>query len=453
MTDNSKSFEYILPNSTLGVVSTLSQHNIITKINDSEDFFIVNPLHKSADIISENELKMLKNKLDPKGEFVQRGYLVDEAKEKRAFKLAYLDFTEKRETDETQLFFVPNYSCNFACSYCYQEGYNPVQKAVNNEVIDAFFRYINTEFAGRRKYITVFGGEPLLPGEHQRAMLTHFITKANEAKLDLAFVTNGFTLADYTDLLKTASIREIQVTLDGTQEVHDGRRYLKGKQPTFDKIVEGIDACLTAGININLRMVIDKENIGNLADLARFAIEKGWTKSPLFKTQIGRNYELHFCNSTPEKLFDRATLYQHLYQLLKKHPYIAEFYKPAFSIAKYIAENESLPTPLFDSCPACKTEWAFDFTGTIYSCTATVGNKGDELGTFYPEVTKNETAIESWQNRDITTIEKCKSCEVALACGGGCASVAKNKFGHPNNPDCRPVKELLSLGAAYYLAP
>ena len=437
--------------SPLGVRGNLSKHNIITPIADSDEFFIVNPLHKSADIISEEEFRQLQKGIDPSGEFASRSYLIDEASEKKAFKLAYLDFTEEREKDETQLFFVPNYSCNFACSYCYQEGYNPVQKVVNNDVVDAFFNYITNEFAGRRKYITVFGGEPLLPGENQRAMLTHFITRANEAKLDLAFVTNGYTLAGYVDLLKTASIREIQVTLDGTQEVHDGRRYLKGKQPTFDKIVEGIDACLEAGLNINLRMVIDKENIENLAGLSRFAIDRGWTTSPYFKTQIGRNYELHFCNSTPEKLFDRATLYQHLYELLKIHPYIAEFYKPAFSIAKYIAENEALPAPLFDSCPACKTEWAFDFTGTIYSCTATVGNKGDELGTFYPEIAKNESAIDSWQNRDITTIEKCKTCDVALACGGGCASVAKNKFGHPNNPDCRPVKELLSLGAAYYL--
>ncbi|MGB4413886.1 MAG: radical SAM protein [Paludibacter sp.] len=429
----------------------LSNHNIITPIKDSEDFFIVNPLYKSADVISANEVKMLKNKLDPNGEFAQRGYLVDEAKEKRAFKLAYLDFTEKREDDETQLFFVPNYSCNFACSYCYQDGYNPVQKVVTNEVVDAFFAYIKTEFAGRRKYITVFGGEPLLPGDNQRNMIVHLLSRANESKLDVAFVTNGYTLKSYVDLLKTASIREVQVTLDGTQEVHDGRRFLKGKQPTFDKIVDGIDACLAAEININLRMVIDKENIENLAGLSRFAIDKGWTASPFFKTQIGRNYELHFCNSTPEKLFDRATMYQHLYELLKIHPYIAEFYKPAFSIAKYIAEHEALPTPLFDSCPACKTEWAFDFTGTIYSCTATVGNKGDELGTFYPEITKKEAAIESWQNRDITTIEECKTCSVSLACGGGCASVAKNKNGHPNTPDCRPVKELLSLGAAYYL--
>ena len=128
----------------------LSNHNIIVPIKDSEEYFIVNPLSKSADIISANEVKMLKNKLDPSGEFVQKGYLTDEAKERRAFKLAYLDFTEKREEDEIQLFFVPNYSCNFACSYCYQEGYNPVQKVVNNDVVDAFFNYIHTEFAGRR---------------------------------------------------------------------------------------------------------------------------------------------------------------------------------------------------------------------------------------------------------------------------------------------------------------
>ncbi len=458
---DNKDFQYIansVPSQRLGVNSpsavtgSLSKHNIIVPIADSENYFIVNPLHKSADIISADEVEKLNNGLDPQGEFAQRGYLVDEAKEKRAFKLAYLDFTEKREDDETQLFFVPNYSCNFACSYCYQEGYNPVQKVVSTDVIDAFYDYIKTEFAGRRKYITIFGGEPLLPGENQRTMIAHILKRANETKLDIAIVTNGYTLASYVDLLKTASIREIQVTLDGTQEVHDGRRYLKGKQPTFDKIVEGIDACLAANININLRMVVDKENLSNLADLSRFAIDKGWTKSPYFKTQIGRNYELHFCNSTPEKLYDRATLYKHMYELLKEHPYIAEFYKPAFSIAKYIAENEELPTALFDSCPACKTEWAFDFTGTIYSCTATVGNKGDELGTFYPTVTKNNQVIEEWQNRDITTIEKCKTCSVSLACGGGCASVAKNKNGHVNTPDCRPIKELLSLGAAYYLA-
>jgi len=254
----------------------------------------------------------------------------------------------------------------------------------------------------------------------------------------------------YLDLLSKHRIREVQVTLDGTEEVHDARRFMHGKIPTFARIVEGIDACLDAGISVNLRMVADKDNLGNLPALARFAIDRGWTSNPIFKTQIGRNYELHHCNSTPDRLFDRASLYGAMYDLLQEHPYIAEFYKPAFSIAKFISENEELPQPLFDSCPACKTEWAFDYTGTIYSCTATVGKQGEELGTFYPVVSLNTAAVEAWQERDITTISECKDCSLALACGGGCASVAKNKNGSVASPDCRPVKELLSLGAAYY---
>ena len=436
-------------NSPLGVRG--SKHNIIVPVKDSGDYFIVNPLYKSADFVSTEELNLLQNGLDANGEFSERNYLVEENEEKRAFKLAYLDFIDTREEDEIQLFFVPNYSCNFACSYCYQEGYSPAESKMTTEVVDAFFNYIGTQFAGRKKYITVFGGEPLLPGESQRKIIEYLLQKSTEANLDVAFVTNGYTLASYVDLLKTASIREVQVTLDGTKSVHDSRRYMKGGQSTFDKIIEGIDRSLQNNISVNLRMVADKDNLGNLPELARFAIEKGWTASPLFKTQIGRNYELHVCNSSPEKLYTRTELYERLYELMKDYPEIIEFYKPGFSIAKYIAENEELPSPLFDSCPACKTEWAFDFTGTIYSCTATVGKKGEELGTFYPVVTKNEEAISQWQDRDITTIEKCKTCEVALVCGGGCASVAKNKNGSTNAPDCRPIKELLSLGAAAYL--
>ena len=428
-----------------------SKYTIVSPVKDSTDeFLIVNPLHGSADLISAAEKDRYLTEIDPDGDFAEKGYLTEELEEQSAFRNAYLDFLDRRDTDEVQLFFVPNYSCNFACTYCYQEGYEPLKQVLSTDVIDAFFDYVKVHFAGRRKYVTVFGGEPLLPGENQRRLLTHFMEKASEAELDVAFVTNGYTLVSYLDLLSKHSIREVQVTLDGTEEVHDARRFLHGKQPTFARIVEGIDACLNAGISVNLRMVADKDNLSNLPALSRFAIDKGWTSNPIFKTQIGRNYELHHCNSTPDRLYDRASLYAAMYELLKEHPYIAEFYKPAFSIAKFISENDELPLPLFDACPACKTEWAFDYTGTIYSCTATVGKQGEELGTFYPSVTLNTEAIEAWQDRDITSIAACKDCSLALACGGGCASVAKNKNGSVSSPDCRPVKELLSLGAAYY---
>jgi uncharacterized protein len=106
---------------------------------------------------------------------------------------------------------------------------------------------------------------------------------------------------------------------------------------------------------------------------------------------------------------------------------------------------------LFDGCPACKTEWAFDYTGHIFPCTATVGKADESLGTFYPDINRNDERISEWENRDVTAIDACTGCNLQLACGGGCGSVAKNRTGQVCTTDCRPVKELLELGFAAYL--
>ena len=437
-----------------------SKHNIFSKIKGSDNFFIVNLLTGNADILNPSDAEKIVKVRNRENfsdddfirELSEKGYLAEEKEESKLFRAKYLDFLDSREDDEIQLFFVPNYSCNFACSYCYQDEYAPSKGQLTNQIIDSFFGYIQNEFAGRRKYITVFGGEPLLGSPNQKEIISYLITKANASGLDLCFVTNGYTLVEYADILNQGSIREVQITIDGTAAIHNARRFLKGGAGTFDKIVEGVDACLSGKITVNLRMVIDKENIENLPDLAQFAIDKGWTSSPYFKTQLGRNYELHHCQSAVDKLYSRISLYEKLYDLTKEHPHILEFYKPAYSISKFLSENGSLPDPLFDSCPACKTEWAFDYTGKIYPCTATVGKSDEELGTFYPEITLEKDLISSWEMRDVTSIPECRDCSVQLACGGGCGSVAKNRSGAVCSTDCRPVKELLEIGFGAYFS-
>lgn len=436
-----------------------SRYNIFSKIRNSENFFIVNLLTGNADILGTDDAKkldQLSNSETVKDqefirELTEKGYLTEETDESRLYRKRYLDFIDSRDNEEIQVFFVTNYSCNFACTYCYQDQYNNPNQELSSEIIEAFFSYVQKEFAGRKKYITIFGGEPLLNSPKQRELIAQILKRAAEANLELSFVTNGYSLEDYLPILSTGKIREIQVTLDGTESIHNSRRFLKGGEGTFDKIVKGIDACLANNIDINLRMVADRQNIGNLPELARFAIDKGWTKSPYFKTQIGRNYELHHCQSSPEMLFDRVSLFESIYELTKIHPYIAEFYKPAYSVSKFLSEKGELPDPLFDACPACKTEWAFDYTGQIYSCTATVGKSDESLGSFYQEVTRKNHIIDQWENRDITTIPECKECSVQLACGGGCGSVAKNLTGNICSADCRPVKELLEFGFSAYI--
>jgi uncharacterized protein len=435
-----------------------SRYNIFSGIRDSKNSFILNLLSGNADILlpeDAEKLEILRNgETIPDPEFIRelkdKGYLTDNQEEEKLYRNKYLDFIDSRDTDEIQIFFVTNYSCNFACTYCYQDQYNNPAFELTGDIIDAFFSYVSSEFAGRKKYITVFGGEPLLNSPRQRELITRIIEESVKSGLELSFVTNGYFLEEYAELLTSGKIREIQVTLDGTGPVHDSRRFLKSGDGTFDKIVRGIDACLERNININLRMVADRENITNLPDLAMFAIEKGWTKSRFFKTQIGRNYELHHCQSAPNRLFDRVSLFETIFELTRRHPHIIEFYKPSYSVAKFLSENGTLPDPLFDACPACKTEWAFDYTGNIYSCTATVGKSDESLGSFYPSVSLKTEIVSQWENRDITSIPGCKDCSVQLGCGGGCGSVAKNRTGSICSQDCRPVKELLELGFSAY---
>ena len=431
----------------------LSSNNIVSKIKDSENYFIVNLLSGQADILEPSLGSGLLRGIVPDIEaFTQKGYYVDPEAEQAVFKKKHLEFLDRREAEEIQIFFVPWYSCNFACSYCYQSSYATEHARLTSAVIDAFFSNIQRQFEGRKYYITLFGGEPLLSGSSAKSLVAYFLKKnAWQRGISVAIVTNSYTLAEYVPLLSEGPIREVQVTLDGTRDIHDARRPLKeNRAGTFERIVEGIDAALAAGLRINFRVVVDKDNIENLPALAQFALSRGWTQNQNFKTQLGRNYELHHCSADPQRLFSRIGLYEKIYSLSKVHPEILEFHKPAYSVSRFLWENGSLPDPLFDACPGTKTEWALDFAGGIYSCTATVGKQDERLGTFYPEVTLDEEKVALWRERDVTTIGKCATCPLSLACGGGCASVAKNQHGSIGSPDCRPVKELLELGMSHY---
>ena len=69
-----------------------SKHNIFSKIRDSENYFIVNPLSGNADILNAadaEKLEIIKNggeiqDQDFRDELTEKGYLADEAEENRS---------------------------------------------------------------------------------------------------------------------------------------------------------------------------------------------------------------------------------------------------------------------------------------------------------------------------------------------------------------------------------
>jgi len=385
-------------------------------------------------------------------------FVVESDEEDRALTArAYVEYLTEAAKTPTQLLVVPSFGCNFRCTYCYQEAFDPTGGGlIAPEVVEAFFDYVDRYHAQEqvRPFITIFGGEPLIDTPARRDRLAQLLGGAQTRGLQVAVVTNGYDLTRFADQLAAGPVKEVQVTLDGPQAVHDRRRPHASGRGTFERIVEGIDALVRARVPVNLRVVADRENLPELPGLAAVAEARGWLDLPQerFKTQIGRNYELFGCASRQRRddLFDRVELWTRFVELAEAHPALRKLHRPRFHGIGHLAETGELPAPNFDACPATKKEWAFAPDGGLYGCTATVGNPRYRLGSFHPEIVRDDEAIARWRERSVETIPACRACSLATVCRGGCGALAAEREGTPLAPDCRPVRELYGLGARHY---
>lgn len=440
-----------------------AKNNILVPFKSSEgqNYAIMNPLNGSFDLLDQAEYEQI---VAGKPEalnreladyMIERGYLfANKMEEDELIQIKWADFQEETADTQTQLLLIPSYGCNIACTYCYQAGVQAEPGIMSPEVVDAFFHYAENTFRNHRKkpFITLFGGEPFINTPRHRSIIKLIIDRCVEYGYEVAAVTNGYDLIDYIDLLSHARVKEIQVTLDGSKEMHDQRRIFANGRGTFDRIVQGIEAAVQRGIPINLRSVIDQENLEDMAAFAEFLDKKGWLDLPpqLFKTQIGRNYELFECYAKPQHLLSQAELWQEFSKMSQKYPILKKFHRPEFKGIRQLVDTGEMYMASFDTCPAAKTEWVFDLHGDIYGCTASCGREEYKLGTFFPEITLKNEEVEQWQARNVNNIEECKDCRYNVVCGGGCGVISANRHGRILSPDCRPIQELLKTGVNYY---
>ena len=442
----------------------LSRHAILADVPGRDEVLLVQPLSGQAALLPRAAADALRSGARPlpaalpEAELRQAGFLVGSPDEDQArLDQALATWRYEAALTPTQLIVVPSFGCNLACTYCYQEFFDPAGAGLIAPVaIEAFFAYVDRHhLAGPHKpYLTLFGGEPLRDAPAHRDRIERFLAGARTRGMQVAVVTNGHDLLAYLPLLAGGTVKEVQVTLDGPRELHDARRPHKDGHGTFDRIAAGVDALLEAGVPVNLRVVADRENLPRLPELAAFAEARGWLGRPAsrFKTQIGRNYELFGCASRQDRgaLFDRVELWAAYLELCEAHPVLRRFHAPRFHGLGHLAETGELPPPNFDACPATKTEWAFSPEGGVFGCTATVGHPAHRLGSFFPEVTRDEPAVARWSGRSTLTMPGCAGCALAPVCGGGCGAVAWHRTGSTLETDCRPVRELYGPGTRFY---
>lgn len=165
----------------------------------------------------------------------------------------------------------PTLSCNFGCDYCYQTHNKPLGR-MSEEVQDAFIEWIKG-YAPSVKNVGVawYGGEPTMAWGVIKSLTERMLEICEEHKLGYSamMVSNGFALdeAKAKDL-DSLKITNVQITFDGPKDVHDGRRHLLNKKPTFDRILQNIQRAVEVSkTSFNIRVNIDSRNRDRIEEL------------------------------------------------------------------------------------------------------------------------------------------------------------------------------------------
>jgi len=151
------------------------------------------------------------------------------------------------------------HKCNLRCKMCGQWGDRGVTKQKDNVGTDMSFedvKRIIDDISSFKPNITLFGGEPLL-----NRNIIEIIRYIKSKKMHCLMITNAFLLEKYAEKLADAGLDELNISLDGTKEVHDE---IRGVEGLFERIFNGVKKVneLRKGKKplINLQTTITKHN-------------------------------------------------------------------------------------------------------------------------------------------------------------------------------------------------
>jgi GTP 3',8-cyclase len=162
--------------------------------------------------------------------------------------------------------------CNFRCTYCMPEegmSWLPRAEVLTFEEIERVARVMVERFD--IDSIRLTGGEPTI-----RAHFPVLVAKLAALGVDLALTTNGATLANQAHDLRVAGLGRINVSLDSLRP----ERFVElTRRDELDRVVAGIDAAITAGLDpVKVNVVMMRGvNDDEVVDFARFGRERGVT--------------------------------------------------------------------------------------------------------------------------------------------------------------------------------
>ena len=192
-------------------------------------------------------------------------------------------------------------TCNARCFYCYElkvKGKTPMSL----ETAEKVAKYI-IGCAPKDQQITLdwFGGEPLYNAD----VIDIICSRVRSAGFSMVstMVSNGYLFDD--KIINRAkndwNLRNVQITLDGTEEVYNkSKNYTYKDTNPFKIVISNIHKLLKNDISVSIRMNCDKHNFEDLGNLIDFLANE-FTDKQLIYPYVWPIFEEGFTRTLEER--------------------------------------------------------------------------------------------------------------------------------------------------------
>lgn len=339
-----------------------------------------------------------------------RGYITEKSPNEEKLHIERLAniFLKRNRTYKKDFTFIVSYSCNFKCPYCFEK--NRINKPTNNHLqkrdVERLFEAmleIEPNRALHNDVITLFGGEPLLKSNLD--IVEQIVSIGVKLNYKFTVTTNGYDLDSFLHLISKDKIFGVQITLDGTKEIHDKRRIHQSDKGSFSKIINNIKLVLEKGGLVKVRTNVDSSNLLNIKDLVSFLENQGFLNNPNFRLYTEYiSGEGNFCPNEYEEDSRTISIDEYIKEMTLEQITVPLDFTLFNNINNAITKGQ----PLFlniQHCGANAFSYILDPNGNIYTCHEFVGTNENIVGKYKPVLIWEKDCLSLWHNRNIINLQ------------------------------------------------
>ena len=388
---------------------------------------------------------------------VENGFVVTSHQdERRALDEYFVNLRE--DTDQLRVTLLTTLQCNFACDYCFQGDHGDYNKFAAKMSLETAAHVADwiaqrlDEITPKKFYMTFFGGEPLLnlPVAYYLAERCHEICAERGVEQRLSVITNGLLLTpEVIERLNPYGLQGIKITLDGDKDTHNRMRPLRGRQGTFDKIIENVRRVAPL-VPITIGGNFDESSADSYPALLDFLREQDFadriTKinfKPIIKpfepaapkgliplTVVGGNGKpLNGTCMTSAGAGSTGGACDSCHFVDEKMQFLRDE-----------TRKRGFPTPDGVHMGPCEIHRRHAHTigpdGSLYICPGFTGDANESTGHIDGREEAWRSAAADRFARLTAHKEECGDCSFIPVCGGGCSVAAHTELGDMHQPSC-----------------